>query len=79
MKGDKKPWSKVGKLENRVAHLENAIGLLKADLMEEMNLRARGSNRKFAELHAKLDREIDLKEQILKEIRAAIDKILEGK
>jgi len=79
MKGDKKPWSKVGKLEHRVAHLENVIGILKGDLIDTIEERFHDTDRKVKDLWIKLDREIALKEQILIEIRAAIDKILEGK
>jgi len=79
MTASKKPWRKVGKLEARIKHLEDVVEQRhKHYCMDYEELTKKFSN-ECKQIRTELDREIALKEQILKEIRAAIDKILKGK
>lgn len=79
MKGDKKPWRKVGKLEARIKHLEDVVERRnKHYIMDYEEINKKFSS-EIKQVRTELDHEIAVKDQMLKELRAAIIKILGSK
>jgi len=78
-KGSKKPWSHVGKLEARIKQLEDLVERRHKHYCMDYEEITKAFALEIKQVRKELDREISIKEQLLKEIRAAIDKILKGK
>lgn len=77
MKGDKKPWRKVGKLEARIKHLEDVVERqYKHYCMDHEEI-----TKKFAGEIKQVRREIDSfnigRNIILKDIRKTIDNLID--